>query len=57
MNIIFYILVVVGSIMVYATNMILKQFKQEDNVRAIIGLKVGGLFVALIGILKLLNVY
>lgn len=57
MNIIFYILVVVGSIMVYATNIILKQFKQENNDKAIIGLKVGGLFVALIGILKLLKVY
>lgn len=54
---IFYILVVIGAIMVYGTDRILKLFKVENNIKVFIGLKFGGLFVALIGILKLLNVY
>jgi len=54
---IFYILVVLGAIMVYGSGMILKLFKLEDSIKALIGIKISGLVVALIGMLKLLNVY
>lgn len=57
MDIIFYILIVIGSIMVYGTSIILKRFKLDNNIKAIISLKFVGLGIALIGILKILKVY
>lgn len=43
--------------MVYGAGRILKLFKAENSIKALLGIKISGLFVALIGILKLLNVY
>jgi hypothetical protein len=52
-----YILTIVGTVMVYGSGRILKLFKVENNIKAVIILKFAGLGVALIGILKILNVY
>jgi hypothetical protein len=54
---IFYLLVVVGAIMVYGAGKILQLLKYENKVGALVGLKLAGLGLALIGILKLLNIY
>jgi hypothetical protein len=52
-----YILMIVGAVIVYGSVGILKLFKIENNIKAILILKFAGLGVALIGILKILNVY
>lgn len=57
MNIIFYIIAIVGAVMVYGSKIILKQFKLENDAKSIIILKLVGLGVALIGLLKLINAY
>lgn len=57
MEAIYYILIVVGAIMVYGSYRILKPFKLDNNVVAVIVLKFAGLGVALIGMLKILKVY
>jgi hypothetical protein len=52
-----YVLMIVGAVMVYGSGAILKLFKLNTSVKAIIVLKFAGLGVALIGILKIMNVY
>jgi hypothetical protein len=57
MNYLFYILVIIGAVMVYGSSRILKMFNKDNNIKAILILKFSGLCIALIGMLKILNVY
>jgi hypothetical protein len=54
---IFYIIVVIGAIMVYGSGPVLKLIKVENNINATVAVKGLGFIVALIGILKLLKCY
>ena len=55
MEYITYLLIVVGAVMVYGSSPILKKFKKEKDVRAIFGLKFGGLGIALVGMLRIMK--
>jgi hypothetical protein len=57
MEYIYYLIIVVGAVMVYGSSMILKKFKKDNDIKAIIGLKFAGLGVAIVGILKVMNVF
>jgi hypothetical protein len=57
MNYLFYILVIIGAVMVYGSSRILKMFNKNNSIKAVIILKFSGLGIALIGMLKILNVY
>ena len=57
MNYIFYILIIIGAVMVYGAGRILKLFNRDNSVKSIIIMKFAGLIIALIGMLKILNVY
>lgn len=57
MNYLFYILIIIGCVMVYGAVRILRMFNKDNNIKAILILKLAGLGIALIGMLKILNVY
>ena len=56
MNNLYYIIILIGAIMVYGSRPILKLFKLDDNIKVTIIFKFAGLAVAIIGMLKIFNV-
>lgn len=56
MNNLYYIIILIGAIMVYGSGPILKLLKLDDNIKMMIILKFAGLAVAIIGMLKIFKV-